>query len=356
VNVLDDPGFITKLDKSNVYGSVASLADQIQDTWQAFDSLPHPGECSTAANVVVAGMGGSALGGRVIKSLVFDRVRVPMEVVTDFHLPNYVNKNSLVVLSSYSGNTEETLNCAKEACDKDAKIFVIATGGKLAQFAKENNLPLYLLDPVHNPSGQPRMAVGYAIISVMALLAKCDFFHLTAEEVGETVSTVRKFASEFAVEVKEADNLAKRYALKLKNKILILVASGHLLGSAHVFKNQLNENAKTFSVLFDIPELNHHFMEGLRNPAEAKRFWHILFFESDVYSSEVVRRYPITQDVVAQNAVDYGIYKLRSTAKLDQIFELICFGSFTNFYLSMLYNLDPAPIPWVDYFKQKLGS
>ena len=96
-------------------------------------------------------------------------------------------------------------------------------------------------------------------------------------------------------------------------------------------------------------------MEGLRNPAEAKRFWHFLFFESDSYFESVSKRYKITEDVVNRNEVGFSVYKLRSPDKLEQIFELITLGSFINFYLAMLYGIDPAPIKWVDYFKQELS-
>ena len=356
MHLLDDLQYVKKIDKSNVYGSVVALADQIKDAWLSFKNLDLPTECSLAENVVISGMGGSALGGRVIKSLLKDRVRIPIEVVTDFHLPSYVNDNSLVILSSYSGNTEETLAAAHDTLKRHAKIFIITTGGKLETLARENNLPLYLIYPKFNPSNQPRTATGYSIVSIMALLARCNFIHLTDEEIGEAEIVVRKFTNEFSVEVKESNNLAKRTAVKLKNNMAILIASEHLVGAAHVMKNQLNENSKTFSCLFDLPELNHHLMEGLRNPAEAKKFWHIIFFESDKYSDEIIKRYPITEEVVAKNDVSYSAYKLRSDKKLEQIFEVITFGSFVNFYLAVLYGIDPAPIPWVDYFKQKLAT
>ena len=355
MSVLDDLQSINKLDKSNVYGSFVALADQIKDAWTSVNKLELPKECALAKNVVLAGMGGSALGGRVVKSLAGDRLRAPFEVVNDYHLPAYVGKDSLVILSSYSGTTEEVLSCGNQALSKQAGIFVIATGAKLQAFAQENSLPGYIIDPRFNPSNQPRMAVGYAIVAVLALLARCEFIYLRQDEMKNVESTVRGFIQEFIIEVGEKDNLAKKIAARLRNKMAILVASEHLVGAAHVFKNQLNENSKTFSALFELPELNHNLMEGLRNPAEAKRFWHFLFFESDSYFESVSKRYKITEDVVNRNEVGFSVYKLRSPDKLEQIFELITLGSFINFYLAMLYGIDPAPIKWVDYFKQELS-
>lgn len=159
---------------------------------------------------------------------------------------------------------------------------------------------------------------------------------------------------DFAIDKLESDNPAKRLAHELKNKMPILTTSEHLAGAAHAVKNQLNESAKTFALLFDIPELNHHLMEGLRNPAKAKEYWQFLFFESDLFEARVKSRYPITKKVLDKNEVGYSSYKLSSKTKLAQVFELLALGSYLQYYLAALYEIDPLPIPWVDYFKKEL--
>ena len=163
-----------------------------------------------------------------------------------------------------------------------------------------------------------------------------------------------KLTKEFDVDIPENSNLAKSIALKIKDTIPILVASEHLLGSAHSFKNQINETAKSFSSLFDIPELNHHLMEGLKYPAKAKELLNFLFIESNLYSPNVVKRYPITMDVVEKNSINYLKYTATLETKLMQAFEIMILGSFVSFYLALLNGADPKSIPWVDYFKEKL--
>lgn len=353
---LDSLESIKKLDKSGVYGSIKMLPEQIAQAWKEVCELNVPNECRICRNVVISGMGGSALGGRIVDSLLADRVRTPVEVFTEFHLPAYVDKNTLVILSSYSGNTEETLSAGREALNRGANIFCITTGGKLADFMKANNLCGYIYDPKANPSCQPRMGLGYSITSILAVLAHCEFINLSDDEMRAVVLTVQKLAGEYDISVKAEANIAKMVAGKLVGKIPVIVASEHLVGAAHAFKNQLNENAKTFAALFDLPELNHHLMEGLRNPALAKSFLHFLFLESDLYASEVRKRYFLTRDVVGKNEVASSEFKLTSPKKLDQIFEMLVLGSFVAFYLSMLYEQDPAPIPWVDYFKEKMAN
>ncbi len=352
---LDSIEEIRKIDKGNILDSITALPDQMAQVWQEIGQAKVPESCRVSKNVIVSGMGGSALGGRIVDSLMVDRSRTPIEVFTEFRLPNYVNHDTFVILSSYSGNTEETLTAGREALNRGASLFCITTGGKLKEFMEENKLDGYIINPIHNPSNQPRMGLGYSVIAVLAALAKCEFINLLDTEVHEAIETARKFSDDFNPNVATSKNLAKIFAGKLKNKIPVLVASEHLVGVTHAFKNQLNENSKTFSLLFDIPELNHHLLEGLTNPAEAKKFLHFIFFESELYSKEVKLRYPITKEVVEKQEVASDIYKLNSNKKLNQIFEELTFGSFVNLYLALLYEIDPSPIPWVDYFKEKLS-
>lgn len=351
---LDSQTEIEKFDTGKILASIRMLPDQIEQAWEEIKNIDIPRKCPMANNVVICGMGGSALGGRIIDSLLEDRVRLPIEINTAYNIPNYVNKNSLVILTSYSGNTEETLSAAHMAVAKNANIFGITTGGKLARFLKKENLPEYVYDPKANPSGQPRMGLGYSIASTMAILAKCGFVHLTNDDVYELVVVMRKFIKEVDVDVSTHENLAKSLSQKIKNKIPILITSSHLLGVAHAFKNQLNENSKTFSMLFDLPELNHHLLEGLKFPVKSRELLHFLFIKSPIYSDRILKRFELTADVVEKNGYDFSKYNVRSKTKLSQIFEVLILGSFISFYLAVLNGADPSKIPWVDYFKKEL--
>ncbi len=353
---LNQPEKFSLIDKENAMGSIRLLADQIEQAWSEVNALEAPPDCSLAKNVVVCGMGGSALGARIVDSLKESTARTPIEIFTGYNLPNYVGPNSLVILSSYSGNTEETISAAHQAISKKAQIFIIATGGELAAIAKKENLPSYIFTPTNNPSNQPRLSLGYSVAAILAILAKCQFISLTNEEIETAIKSSRKFISDFGPNSLESTNPAKALARGLKNKIPIFVASEHLIGSTHAFKNQINEGAKTFSTAFDLPELNHHLLEGLKNPALAKEFLKFVFIESDLYSDRVKIRYPITENVVEQNEVEFVTYKALSAGRLAQAFEILILGSFTHYYLAMLYEVDPTPIPWVDYFKEKLAN
>ncbi len=356
MQILDDLVKIRALDKGGILSSIEHLPEQIDEAWKGVSYIPEPKECSDAKNIIVSGMGGSGLGADIVRNLMFSKLRVPLDIVNGYSLPNYVNHESLVILSSYSGNTEETIAATKDAIKRRAKIIGISTGGELVKILEKENLVNYKIDPKSNPSGQPRMGLGYSLIGILAVLAKCNFITLESGEIQSLIVTAEKFVKDFGVGVPTHTNIAKRIAEKLAGKIPVLMSSEHLIGVAHTFRNQINENAKNFSYSFKISEANHHLIEGLKFPHNAKNLLHFLFLESKNYHTRNSIRYGITQDVITKNGYNFDIYKTTSRRELEEVFEILIFGSYVSFYLAMLHGIDPTPIPWVDYFKEKLAS
>ena len=150
------------------------------------------------------------------------------------------------------------------------------------------------------------------------------------------------------------DNSAKKLAHDLKERMIVLIAAEHLIGASHGFKNMLNENSKTFAVRFSLPEMNHHLLEGLAFPAQNKQVLKFLFLVSDLYDSKIEKRIEITRRVIEKNGIETKMKKINGQTRLSQVLSLLYLGSFTSAYLAFLNNLDPAPIPWVDYFKKAL--
>lgn len=336
--------------------TIKKYPDQLKQAWDEINEIEFPKDFGYVVNVVVCGMGGSALGARMIDSLINDKVKVPIEIFNQYHVPNYTGGKTLIVSSSYSGNTEEALSTLNEAINKGAKVFGITTGGKLADTLAANNLPSYIYDPINNPSAQPRMAIGYAVGAILALLSKLNIVHIERDEINTAVDSMEKAIKSYDESVGEKQNLAKSLAKKLEGKGTILAASEHLVGTVHTVKNHFNESAKTFSALYELPELNHHLMEGLKNPEKLKENLHFIFFNSKLYSERVQKRYPLTTEVVEKNGYEYSVFTPSSDEKIEQVFETLVFGSFVVYYLSKYYGIDPTEIPWVDYFKKKLAS
>lgn len=343
---------IKELDKSRVYDSVLSFPKQIEHTAEMAKDFRLPDNYRNVKNVVVAGMGGSALGARVVDSLYANSLPVPLEIVNDYRLPGYVNGESLVVASSYSGSTEEVLACYQEAKQRMAKTVITASGGKLASLTEADSLPGFVYQAVHNPSNQPRLAIGYAISALMVIFARAGLIRIEEKDFRAVIKAANDVNSICRV---EADgNPAENLAQKLGGKIPILIGSEHLTGSVHVTNNQINENAKTFSADFVIPELNHHLTEGLKFPASNPQNLYFVFYESNLYHPRTVKRHLLTQKLIAEHQIGFSDYRPVTETRLEQAFEVIQFGNFYSFYLAILNGLDPAPVPTVDWFKKEM--
>lgn len=352
--ILDSRENMRSLDAQNMLGSIEQLPDQLNHGWEIGQALDVSTLSRPIANIVVAGMGGSNLGAHVVKAAFESTLSLPLEVVPFYSLPAYVNESTLVVLSSYSGTTEETLTAAQAAKNNGAQVVVIAAGGDLVTLAQENNWPLYLIDPKFNPSNQPRMAIGYSIMAFISVFAKLNLIQVTHEEIAGIVNSLRTRAETLSPE--SETNMAKHLAFEMVDRLLILVSSEHLRGAAHVFNNQLNENAKQLTVELSLPEMNHHYMEALSFPKVVTSEALFVFASSKHYVPRVQSRYPLTETVAQNNGFATYVIKLSTNSKLEEVFALIQFGAYTNYYLSMLNGLNPSPIPNVDFFKEELAK
>ena len=342
---LTNPEEIKKLDPKNVFGSTELLGNQVSQVWQDKENLKIPDNYKDFDNVVVCAMGGSALGGRVVSSLFADELTKPVIVVNGYKLPAFVTKNSLIILTSYSGTTEETLSCAHHAIEKRTKIIGTATGGILEEILVGNKLPFLKINPKFNPCGQPRIATGYGIFGIMGILEKAKLLNIKDEDVSIAVESLNTNREKIK---SEAINIAK----DLYDTIPVIFSDEMFEGNAHILRNQFNESSKSFCTFSPIPELNHHLMEGLKYP-DNKRLT-ILFLTSSLFSPSVKKRFDLTRDVVSKNNIKIITYEAHGDNKLTQMLDLLAFGGYVSLYLGLLYGVDPSLTPWVSYFKEQL--
>ncbi len=259
---IDSREEIAKLDKSNMLSSIEAIAKQVEHAWADTKDI-NVDLKKPAKQVVVTGMGGSGLGADVIKNLFKAELTVPFDFVHSYTLPEYVGPETLVILSSYSGTTEEVIACADQVLEKKAEVACITSGGTLAELAEKNNWPIYIIDPIHNPCDQPRMAIGYSVFGTIGLCAQAGLFSITDEQVIAVQKTIKQKLAACSVETEKDSNSAKMLAYEMVDRKSVIVASEFLEGAAHVAANQGNENAKSFVDYKIVPELNHHLMEGL---------------------------------------------------------------------------------------------
>lgn len=351
---LDNSDEIKKLDSQNMIGSIQALGEQLRVAWGESRAIQIPPTYKNVQNIVVAGMGGSALGAHFVRS-VFD-LPLPFQIVNDYKLPSFVNEKSLVIVCSYSGTTEETISALEDAVRKKAKVVGISTGHALIEKLKEKVLPYYQFDPKFNPTNQPRAGLGYLIGGILGFFANLEFIKLGDLEMGEVSAHLEKLQVNFAPTAKTERNEAKKTATALLGKIPIVIASAFLAGNAHVFANQVNESAKTFAAYFVISEMNHHLLEGIRFPRELGSILKFVFLETDLYSQKIKTRSGLTKQVLSKAGIESISYGVESNDKVQAAFEALVFSSWTSFYLAAANEIDPTPIPNVDFFKQELAK
>ncbi|MBI5044339.1 MAG: SIS domain-containing protein [Candidatus Levybacteria bacterium] len=345
-NVLDIEG-IKKIDPRDTFASTELLVKQCKAAWEDISKLDISFDTNGIVNIVFCGMGASIYGALVTKALLGLEIAYPSEIVTDYHLPTYVDEHTLVVLTSYSGTTEEVLSCAKEAKARDAKMLILTKGGPLLEFAKENAIPSYIFDGKLNPSGVPRLGNGYTILGLIGLLNKARIINIEEREILDAITRLEE-------KLPEIKGQAHREFEIFQNKIPVIITAEHLSGNGQILRNQCNETAKTFSCYYVVPDLNHHLMEGLQFPKDHNL--HFLFLNSQNYSSKIKKRMQLTIDVVKQNNHELHEFMTSGQSIYDDFLEVLAYGSYLTLFLSLRYDQDPAVNPWVDWFKEQLKN
>lgn len=342
---LTDTNAIRKIDPQDTLASTELLVQQLEAAWTEVNALHFDKEIREVKNIVLCGMGASIYGALVLKALQGTEMPYPIDIVSDYHLPAWVGNDTLVVLTSYSGTTEEVLSCALEAKAKVAHMLVLTKGGALSEFARENHLPAYIFDAKLNPAGVPRLGNGYTILGLIGLLNKLNIITVEEHEIGNAIVRLKE-------KFEEIKSRALTDSEKYLDAIPVIFAAEHLAGNGQILRNQFNETSKTFSAYYLVPDLNHHLMEGLQFPKEARLKFLVL--NSPNYSGKIKQRMELTIDVVKQNNREIKIFMTSGQTFYDDFLETLAYGSFLTLYLALRYDQNPAINPWVDYFKEKL--
>ncbi len=325
--------------------AIDQLPDQINQAWSETAEIKFPAEYRQANQITISGMGGSIYNYEVINSVFSQQIKVPLIKVNNYQVPGFLGENSLFIASSYSGTTEEVLFNLKLAQKSQAMCTAITTGDQLAELARQMEIPHYQFEQTHNPSHEPRMGQGYMIFGTIGLLNNLGYFK-------EKITL--DFLNQLSNRLESIHKQAKQMAQQMAGLELLYVASDHLAGNAHILRNQTNETAKLFAGYNLIPELNHHLMEGLKHPEARQKLF--IFLNSNLYFSRNQTRIQLTKEVVQKNGYQILEYIPESKTKLSQLVETLIWGGYLTYELGLLYREDPNKIPWVDYFKKKLGK
>src|SRR5919198_6658460 len=264
ISVLESVERIRAADPEDMLGRIKELPKQVRDAWSIASKAQLPPAYGDVRSIVVVGMGGSAIGGDLAAALLADQLKVPMSVHRDYGLPGYVGRDSLVIASSYSGNTEETLSAFEECRKRGAKILVLTTGGKIADLARVSGFPVITF----SYKAQPRAALGYSLGLVLGSLTRLGFARDLADDVNAALADVAKL--EERVHEGARTNDAKKLAKELFGRIVFAYGAGVMGVMARRVKGQWNENAKNWSAFDIMSELNHNAVVGFPHPAVAR--------------------------------------------------------------------------------------
>jgi len=342
-----------RLDTQGMLDLLCCFPQQCEEAWGMGESFPL--SRVFFQNVLFLGMGGSAIGGDLTRSLLEEEASFPIVVNRSYRLPAFVNAKSLVFAVSYSGNTEETLSAYQAARQKKAKLIAISSGGKLLEYARRDRVPHLSL-----PSGlPPRTALGYLFFVPYVILRRLSRFSLGKSEFEEMLKTLNTLRGKVVgPEVPLSKNVSKQIALRLKGKIPAIHGGVQRIDAVvSRWRTQLAENSKQLSWNHLYPELNHNEIVGWREPKSLLRHLVILLLRDSEDHERIKRRMEITKALIRQES---GVETIEvwSTGRghLSRLFSLIYVGDFVSFYLAMLNRVDPTPVERIERLKKKLAE
>ena len=351
--MLDDVGKISKIDKSDMLGTIEDFPEQIKKSYDIIESSDLD-NIYKVDNIIFSGMGGSAISGDILKAFFRDKLDIPIYVNRQYELPKWSHKDTLVIIQSYSGNTEETLSSFKHAYQKRCKIIGISSGGKLEEFCKKRDI-----DHIKIPSGyQPRAATGFNLFTALLCLKKTGILRMDIDkEIEECISITEDFRDNNKKSVTTEKNLSKKIAKKIFGKTPQIYGWKEYTPIAKRWCTQFNENSKVICRYDEVSESNHNDIVGWSlDPEVAKKFACILFREKNEETIYLSTRINFMKKLFETNAADTIEVDIQGKKKLAKMIYTMYLGDFVSCYLAMLRNIDPTPVSIISELKEELAK
>ncbi len=353
-----DASSFSSIDHQDMLGAILGLPEQIDNAKSvaqaaSLDAL----RGRKFSSLVVTGMGGSAIGGDFLRAGYESVLTVPVTVVRDYQLPEYVGPETLVFVTSNSGNTEETLSCYRAAKKAKAGIVAFTTGGTLGELARADVVSL-----VSYPGGlQPRAALGYSFIPLMVAAARLGLMPgVLVDEIDEASAQLRQIRNECNPEVPLARNQAKTLAAAWLGNLPVIYGSQAERGVvAYRWKTQINENAKAFAVANVFPELNHNETvgwSGTHGQAAPESNLVVTILRDDREPKQIQRRVELTKQIIARVSTPIHEVWASGDSGLSRMLSLTYIGDFASYYLAIAYGEDPTPVRVIDWLKSELAK
>ncbi|CAB4878391.1 unannotated protein [freshwater metagenome] len=343
-----DSETLATLDPSGQTADVLGLPDHLRDAvWKA-ESADIPG-WDSPGGLIVAGMGGSAIGGRIARAILGDQASRPIVAVRGYGLPAWTTQEATVLCLSYSGETEETLACFEAAGVLGARRIVATTGGRLAQAARAEGVPVL---PMAGGL-QPRHAVAYSTVASLHAAALCGAGPGLTTEIDVAAEHLEQLAADWGPE-SPADSEAKALARAIYGTVPVIAGAGLTASLAYRWKSQINENAKQPAFASVLPELDHNEIVGWSSAADFGRFSAVFLDDSDD-TPRIAERIAVTREIIGPGSAGTHLVATRGLTAVERAFSLVLLGDLVSLYLAVLNGVDPAPIEPIEELKRRLG-
>jgi glucose/mannose-6-phosphate isomerase len=345
------PEEIEQVDRSGMLADILSIPDHLRDAlWRVESAGGLMEEWDSPGGLIVAGMGNSATGGALARAALGDHESRHVAVARGYGLPPWATPETTVLCASYSGNTEETLACYDAAGFVGARRVVVTTGGRLAEQAREDGVPVI---PI--PGGlQPRSAIAYLTVAALEVAAQCGCGPRMASEIDVAASHVDALAREWGPDGAD-DTLPKEIARGLLGSVPLIAGAGLTAPIAYRWKTQLNQNAKSPAFSHELPELDHNEIVGWEGVGDLGPFSLVLLDDADLHP-RVRHRMELTQWAVGPNAQQTYRIETQGRNAVERVFSLVLLGDLVSLYLAVLRGIDPAPVAVIDRLKEQLAE
>jgi glucose/mannose-6-phosphate isomerase len=339
---------IARIDASDQLTDILAIPEHLRDAlWKVESAGLEPWD--SPGGIIVAGMGGSAIGGELARAILGDHASRPLLTARAYGLPPWTTNATTVVCASYSGNTEETLGCYEAAGVIGARRVVVTSGGKLAEMARADGVPVI---PVAG-GYQPRHAVAYMTVGVLEVAALAGVGPRMNSEIDVAADHLEELVIEWGPDGVDASE-AKTLARALAGTVPVIAGSGLTTGIAYRWKTQINENAKSPAYSLELPELDHNEVEGWVSASEFARF-SAVFLDDDDTPPRVKERIELTSRLIKPGAA--GVHRVHSRGRttVERVFSLVLLGDLVSLYLAVLRGIDPEPVELLAALKAELA-
>jgi len=355
LSVLNDLEALRALDPANMYNTIFDLPEQMAKAQKMASGWNVPAEeFPDIRNVVVVGMGGSAIGGDLARTYLAGEMLVPFTVCRNYLLPEFVDDETLVIVSSYSGNTEETLAAVDDALDRKAMMAVLTSGGLLEEVARLNEIPMLVL-----PGGlQPRAAVGFSFVPLMMFLEKVGLVKDIQTRLKTAISALQSWRDRMVEDQPDSANPAKQLAQLLHGKIPIIYGGPVLTDVVAMrWKTQICENSKSMAFCNVYPEFNHNEICGWSKLTQDQKDGLIVInLRSGDDHERIAARMDAVKRIVEEQDVMVIDLWAAGESRLERMLNLIQMGDFVSYYLAILNEIDPTPVTAIEDLKKELAA